>query len=181
MADDIVMTDSTSVHKDPLFLLDADDVVLPFTDEHVRKRSSSVLSIESVEGPKASSSSTVLDIQASDRKEPPSSTKKRRISPASGFRPTYIGEFVIPNAWSNVSGKGYVKLGDKIRIERDRPEDKATVASTSKGGKPKELKQMNLFSMMKPSQAPKQTSSKNKKEDTIVRLLNTQGAGARYP
>src|SRR5882762_1358708 len=55
---------------------------------------------------------------------PPS--KKRRVSPAphtkakgTPFRSAYIGSFVVGNAWSTVKGRGYVKPGDDIRVERD--------------------------------------------------------------
>ncbi|THV06582.1 hypothetical protein K435DRAFT_645293 [Dendrothele bispora CBS 962.96] len=113
-----------------------------------------------------------------DSKPPP--TKKRRVSPVPSNNqniefPVYIGEVVIPNAWSNVSGKGYVKINDTIRIEREEDEG-SKVASTSnnKGKKTddkKGKKQMSITAMFKPQ--PMKRSKK--KEDTIVRLVTTRG------
>ncbi|KAF8899229.1 DNA repair protein RAD5 [Infundibulicybe gibba] len=53
-------------------------------------------------------------------------TKKRRLlsppkpleAPAPNLR-SYLGDILIPNAWSNVSGKGYVKRNDSFKIQRD--------------------------------------------------------------
>ncbi len=73
----------------------------------------------------------------SKRDESPGSpgpvSKKRRVSPieapivappvpASDFQSTYLGEIVVPNAWSNVSGKGYIKPNDSVIIKRDEDE-----------------------------------------------------------
>ena len=108
--------------------------------------------------------------------------KKRRISPKVGtpptFTPTYLGEILVPNAWSNVSGKGYVKPNEPIQIKRDeRNETKQGPSrSSSAQGKKKgdNKKQLSLTAMLK-SQPAK--SSKKKKTDNIVRLFNSRGFG----
>ncbi|KAL0575237.1 DNA helicase rad5 [Marasmius crinis-equi] len=124
-----------------------------------------------------------------DAKPPPA--KKRRISPrpppavastsTEGVKfPAYIGEFLVVNAWSTVSGKGYVKRNDLVRITRDDDEDpKASSSKTTKdkkGGNGKKKsegkKQVALTSMFK----SKPTNfNKKKKADTIVRLVNQRG------
>ncbi|SJL06101.1 uncharacterized protein ARMOST_09437 [Armillaria ostoyae] len=87
------------------------------------------------------------------------------------FTATYIGEFVVPNAWSNVSGK-YIKRNDIVRIERDQkdgsqPSEKKGKPATKGNGK----KQLSIATMFKPQ--PGQLSKR--KADSIVRLLNSRG------
>lgn len=94
--------------------------------------------------------------------------------------PAYIGDHIVPNAWSTVSGKGYISLNDSIRIRRDAeeeevPKDKKTgkgiTGKQANGGK----KQATLTSMIKkPSAKP---GVKKQKRDTIVRLVNSKGFG----
>ncbi|KAK0465497.1 P-loop containing nucleoside triphosphate hydrolase protein [Desarmillaria tabescens] len=110
--------------------------------------------------------------------------KKRKISHPSGlpavelditlFKATYIGEFVVPNAWSNVSGKGYVKRNDIVRIERDQ-KDRSQSTPGEKKEKPtmkgNGKKQLSIATMFRPQ--PVQPS--RKKGDSIVRLLNSRG------
>jgi len=127
--------------------------------------------------PQSSSPPTAFD------SSPP--LKKRRISPvphakAKGtpFRSAYIGSFVIGNAWSTVKGRGYVRPGDEIRVERDEPQDFSTNAARSstngKGGHQKtKQKQTTLTSTFKPLTA-KQVKQKS---HTIVRLTNKGGFG----
>ncbi|KAI0931359.1 hypothetical protein AcW1_001224 [Taiwanofungus camphoratus] len=110
--------------------------------------------------------------------EPPQ--KKRRLSPAGTdsqvqFSSTYLGSFLVGNAWSTVRGSGYVKPGDEIYIERDTSEGLApndskrskTKDTKGKGGK----KQLNIATMLRvqPSKAIK------KKQDLVVRLTNKKG------
>ncbi|KAH9486419.1 DNA repair protein RAD5 [Psilocybe cubensis] len=95
------------------------------------------------------------------------------------FMPTYIGELVVPNAWSTVSGRGYVKINDSIHVKREQQNyassDKAE-ASTSSSSKKKTdgKRQITLSNMLKP-QPVKFNNSKKKKSDTIVRLVNNKG------
>jgi len=108
--------------------------------------------------------------------EPPG--KKRRLSPTleihpqtSLFRPTYLGDVLIANAWSTASGKGYVKSGDSVIIQKDEP----TTSSSSRSRSQRPVKkigdkqQVTIASMMK--------LQKTKKADTIVRILNQRGFG----
>lgn len=106
----------------------------------------------------------------------PPPPKKRRTSPPSAlphtFQPTYVGDILVPNAWSNVSGKGYVKLGESIQIKRDEQTDSKLVRSklaTAQGKKGDKMKQMSLTAMLKSK------SSKKAKTDSIVRLFNSRG------
>lgn len=114
--------------------------------------------------------------------------KKPRLSQAalshSAFSSAYLGSFLVGNAWSTVKGKGYVKPGDEIKIERDSPQGSASSkANSSKGGakakKPDgkdkgKTKQLSIATLMKPSQ-PKVSK---KKVDTVVRLTNNGGFGS---
>lgn len=114
-------------------------------------------------------------------KKPP--LKKRKLSLSSGlpiveldvntFAATYIGEFVVSNAWSNVSGNGYVKHNDPVRIERDQKDGSQPSSSKKGAGKPTTngKKQLSIATMFKPQ--PVQPSKK--KADSIVRLLNSRG------
>ncbi|KAK0481797.1 P-loop containing nucleoside triphosphate hydrolase protein, partial [Armillaria novae-zelandiae] len=110
--------------------------------------------------------------------------KKRKLSHPPGlptveldvnlFTATYIGEFVVPNAWSNVSGK-YIKRNDTVRIERDQ-RDGSQPSSSEKRGKPNKKdgkKQLSIATMFKPQRQPLQPSKR--KADSIVRLLNSRG------
>ncbi|KAF7347384.1 DNA repair protein RAD5 [Mycena venus] len=100
--------------------------------------------------------------------------KKRRISSPtpSGFPPTFIGEMVFAHAWSNVSGKGYIKVGEEVKIMRELQEEKKSGSNKTetkkKTGDGK--KQMSLTAMLK-----QPVKTKNKKSDNIVRLYNSRG------
>ncbi|KAJ7508564.1 DNA repair protein RAD5 [Mycena galericulata] len=101
-------------------------------------------------------------------------SKKRRVSSPSPpeIPPAYIGEMVLGHAWSNVSGKGYIKIGEEVKIMREpREESKSKTATNKKTGDGK--KQMSITAMMK--QPAKASTSKNKKTDNIVRLYNSRG------
>jgi DNA repair protein RAD5 len=142
-------------------------------------RASSISSISS--GPSLRSSSSA---PGPSGEEPP--VKKRRLSPSSKSQartgqvslnhPAYLGSFLVGNAWSTVRGKGYIKPGDTIHIERDDPDDFKSGLPVSGKGKNKALpgygkkKQLTLGAMLK-SQPPKMT----KKADIVVRLTNDRG------
>jgi DNA repair protein RAD5 len=111
------------------------------------------------------------------RTSPP--PKKRRISPAQHeFAPTYLGEILVPNAWSNVSGKGYVKPNESIQIKRDEqaePKPALSKLATNQAKKKGDnKKQMSIAAMLnsKPTKATKKIKS-----DNIVRLFNSRGFG----
>jgi len=155
------------------------DFELPSFEEG--PRASSVSSMSS--GPSLRTSSPV---PGPSGEEPP--VKKRRLSPPKvqahmgqlegPCRTTYLGSFIVGNAWSTVRGKGYIKPGDVIRIERDDPDVSGSDLSVPAKGKKKVLldkgktKQLTLGAMLK-SQPPKLT----KKIDTVVRLTNDRGFG----
>lgn len=156
------------------------DLELPSFEEV--PRASSVSSLSS--GPSLRTSSPV---PGPSGEEPP--VKKRRLSPPTPVqahtgqlegpcRTAYLGSFIVGNAWSTVRGKGYIKPGDMIRIERDDPDVSGSGLSIPAKGKKKALldkgktKQLTLGAMLK-SQPPKPT----KKIDTVVRLTNDRGFG----
>lgn len=119
--------------------------------------------------------------KTAEQEGPP--VKKRRLSPknvspsSQAFPPTYIGEVLIPDAWSTTSGKGIIKPNDSILVQRDEPNiPKAGLSKPpTNGKKPGGKKQMSLPNMFK-SQAPK--NFQKKKTDTIVRLLSERGIGS---
>ncbi|KAF8204424.1 DNA repair protein RAD5 [Mycena galopus ATCC 62051] len=167
---DVVETEEAAVgpQKRPIFVDDDSDAevqrVPPRTP--VKAENASPATSESKAGP--------------SRKNPQKTSappaKKRRISsptPADS-PPTFIGEMVFAHAWSNVTGKSYIKVGDEVKIMREPQQEPkksggSKVETKKKAGDGK--KQMSLTSMLK--QLPK--SSKNKKTDTIVRLYNSRG------
>lgn len=194
-----------SPHEKRLFFADSDDEDIPrfITPTPIAIHSESVMNVDDSESdleipsfeevPRASSVSSMSSgpsLRSSSPapgpscKEPP--VKKRRLSPcsmvqartgqASFDHPAYLGSFLVGNAWSTVRGKGYIKPGDTIRIERDDPDDFKSGLPVSGKGKKKALpgnskkKQLTLGAMLK-SQPPKTT----KKADTVVRLTNDRG------
>ncbi|KAG6874399.1 hypothetical protein C0995_015135 [Termitomyces sp. Mi166 len=135
----------------------------------------------SVRSTTVKSESPVPQAQISFKKEPP--LKKRRLSspPPSTtspkFPPTYLGEVLVPNAWSNVSGKGYIKINEPVKLHRDVPEEPKAGPSKSNGAQGKKgdgKKQMSLKAMLKPQPSK---AKKKIKGDTIVRLMNGKGTG----
>lgn len=114
----------------------------------------------------------------------PVAKKRRLLTPehesplnhATEFLPIYLGEVVISNAWSNVSGKGYIKQNETVIVQRE--EQDLPQAGTSKP-KPTTVqsgkkKQISIATMLKPQPAK---STKKKKKDNIVRLVNNKGSG----
>ncbi|KAJ6520356.1 RAD5-like protein [Mycena sanguinolenta] len=156
----MVVEANTTPQKRPIFVHDSDD---SDTEQKVPPKTGNASPTESKAGP--------------SRKAPPNTssppTKKRRISSPPDSPPTFIGEMVFAHAWSNVSGKGYIKAGDEVKIMREPQESnksggsKAETKKKTGDGK----KQMSLKAMLK---QPSKTSSK-KKTDNIVRLYNARG------
>jgi len=116
--------------------------------------------------------------------EPP--TKRMRMScPSTASQPPfesiYIGSFIVGNAWSTVRGKGYIKSGDEIQVEREDQEEGPSFKESGafkKGKKGKAMdkgktKQLSIVNMMK-AQQPKVSK---KKTNTVVRLTNNRGFG----
>ncbi|KAG0707588.1 SNF2 family N-terminal domain-containing protein [Suillus ampliporus] len=187
-----------SLREKRLFFADSDDEDIPRfqTPKPIAINSSlamngddsgSDMEIPSFEEvPRASSVSSITSspVPGPSGEEPP--VKKRRLSQpskvqahmeqASFDHPAYLGSFLVGNAWSTVKGKGYIKPGDIIRIERDDPDDSRSGPSASAKGKKKALsdkgkkKQLTLGAMLK-----SQPSKMTKKADTVVRLTNDRG------
>jgi DNA repair protein RAD5 len=110
--------------------------------------------------------------------------KKRRMLPKlQATQPLttvhFLGEVLVPNAWSTVSGKGYVKPNENFSVRRDEDEEskpaKSKLANGASVAKKANHKQMTLTSMLK---TQSQKLSKKKKKDTIVRLVNEHDVGA---
>ena len=103
--------------------------------------------------------------------------KRRKLSPPSDFdfKSAFFGSIVVPNAWSTVKGKGYVKNGDPILVEWDKlkQEDDPPRKSDKKKPPQKKGKQLTLTALMK----PRQENFKKKKQNDIVRLTNKGGFG----
>lgn len=195
---------SSSPHSRILFLEDSDDDDSMYTspkpsnvsekakrpivieeenpDIQIMKHSQVSGKIKSDQHSRPTSSSPTLD-KKSLSLEPVA--KKRRLLPpeyesppnhATELSPIYLGEVVISNAWSNVSGKGYVKQNETVVVKRE--EQDIPQAGTSKS-KPTTVqsgkkKQISIATMLKPQPAK---STKKKKKDNIVRLVNNKGSG----
>ncbi|TFY83512.1 hypothetical protein EWM64_g492 [Hericium alpestre] len=155
--------------EEPLDL--GEEVELPPFQKSPRARS--ISSSSSHPAPRSSS-------PASSLHGSPPPAKKRRLSPPRTqapqkpvFRSAYLGSFIVSNAWSTVRGKGYIKSGDEIRIERDDPEENVPPAKSrpAANGKKGKGKQLNIATMLKgqPSKPVK------KKTNTIVRITNKRG------
>jgi len=141
------------------------------------------------EQPRASSvSSNASDcISVSSSSPPPGGrpkaarppAKKRRLSPPSApsstFSSAYLGSLLVGDAWSTVTGKGYVKIHDEIRIQRDKQDESGVgFRNPSRKKDVGKKKQMSIATMLT-SQSAK---SSKKKADSIVRLTNARGFGA---
>lgn len=106
-------------------------------------------------------------------------TKKRRLSFASEthpqayqFRPTYLGDVLIENAWSTASGKGYAKSGEPVIIQRDEQSMSFSSRSRKRIKETGDKQQVTITSMMK--------HQKIKKADTVVRILNQRNFGISF-
>jgi DNA repair protein RAD5 len=176
------MKRSISVHIEndaSFFDGQSSDVEIPSFEEI--PRASSVSSMSSALSGKDKDSSPAPYIEST---EPP--TKKMRMSsPFTASQPPfesiYIGSFIVGNAWSTVRGKGYVKSGDEIQVEREDQDERPSFKESGvskKGKKGKAMdkgktKQLSIANMMK---APQPKMSK-KKTNTVVRLTNSRGFG----
>ena len=105
--------------------------------------------------------------------------KKRRVdNEASSTSAFYIGEFIVPDAWSSVSGHGYVTKNEEVYLKRinasESKEVKSTVKSAIKGGK----RQLSIANMLKGQ--PSKASSRQKKIDNVVYIVNKNGSGTQF-
>ncbi|VDB84343.1 unnamed protein product [Peniophora sp. CBMAI 1063] len=182
----------------PLFLPDSDN-----EDEDIKPPSSpgAVVDFEEddeimvVDAPPAPAPAPTRPIRApttaqksSTRSSSPPPAKKRKLSPKSaspdvevtsafaGEKPysaSYIGSFLVGNAWSTVKGKGYIKQGDPITLALDEPEPPRPAQSSGKGKKGAGGKQMTLGAAFRAKPTPPKAAGKNKQ--TVVRLRNQKG------
>ena len=153
-----------------------DSIVLPFDIDAPSIHMSEDVPMKHLSPvPQSKDSTPKPDPPAKKRRLPP----PRTTSAPGNFPPTYLGEVLVPNAWSNVSGRGYVACNDPIRIYRDNESENSNSGSSKtaaiKGKKGSGKKQMSLSAMLKPQ--PSKPNNKKKKEDTIVRLLSSRGTG----
>ncbi|KIJ66394.1 hypothetical protein HYDPIDRAFT_109414 [Hydnomerulius pinastri MD-312] len=199
----VVMAPSQATREKRLFFADSDDEdvprfevpssSMPGTTPLAKERaddSGSDMELPSFEEvPRASSVSSVSSGHSHGNSSPPPPVersrpaKRRRLSPAakpvdlpSRSGDAYLGSFLVGNAWSTVKGKGYIKPGDEIRIERDNPKDTSSSASTSHKAKKEtsdkgRKKQLSLKAMLK----PQPIKPAKQKTDTVVRLTNKGG------
>lgn len=185
-----------SKENQPLFLPDSDD------EDEIKPPSSpgAVLDFEDdedimvVDAPLVPAPAPIRPIRVPQASQKPSArtsnpppAKKRKLSPASSdievttpdekpFSASYIGSFLVGNAWSTVKGKGYIKQGDPITLALDEPEKPRPVQPTGKGKKGSGGgKQMTLGAAFKAKPTPPKAAGKNKQ--TVVRLRNTKGFG----
>jgi DNA repair protein RAD5 len=118
---------------------------------------------------------------------PTSSMPSSSSNKKSKFRTTYLGEFIVPDAYATLSGRGYLQPGDEVFIVRDLPSSSikgkkkvsggTSSASSNKSGGAKQSKL---------SFAPAVTTSKkgaSKKDDNvIIRFENRSKVGVYlYP
>ncbi|QRV97379.1 hypothetical protein RhiJN_25398 [Ceratobasidium sp. AG-Ba] len=104
--------------------------------------------------PSTTSASTALPTKA-----PPVSSSLHKPSDSAAL---YVGDIVV-EAWSLVKGKGHLKKGDLLRLERDASASGSTGKTTSK-------------SSSKSVAALAEAAKKKGKEDAIVRVVNSRGA-----
>ena len=147
-------------------------------DDH-KPPSSAASNMSSVPASPCSSPAPVHDAVKSPVKKPRLSSPGRSRSKT--FTSAYIGTFIVGNAWSTAKGRGYVKPGDEIKVERDDVIKKVSKSAPAKGTKAKKTDalfkkngvQLSLATMMK---APPPKASK-KTVDSVVRLINMRGFG----
>lgn len=191
----------SSPPQEKLFLDDSDDEVVITEEFPTLKRSQAVMmedtsDVEIVEqtqkadfDPRTSSRSSLQFPSLSPVPKKIGSTqnqKRRRVTAQaevaeSGLLPAYLGEVLVPNAWSTISGSGYVKPNDIICVRRDHDEESTSVKLKSKSSNSKKKmdnkKQVTLTSMIG---AQPQKFSKKKRPDTIVRLVTKDDVGTFF-
>ena len=169
--------------QEKLFFDDSDDDGLVPIDS--LKRLQSALETDSdvdiVQEGHASSTINSPLVKRNPDSSPPQKKHRKSLMPQAdtliGHSPAYFGEFLVPNAWSTVSGNGYVKQEEEIYVRREQEDCESTPAKSKLKGsskKPTKMKQVTLSSMLK-KQPQKATK---KKIDTIVRLVNKNRTGA---
>ena len=155
--------------SEPLFLPDDDEVMgqdpspVREVSKALRKRPSSSFG----ESPRSSKRRKVSKSPASKQ-----NISKTEAEPLPGL---YLGEVVIDNAYSLVSGKDVIKPGEKIWLHRDKytmdPMRMKSVPSTKPKDGKSNLKQLTLTGMTK--KPATSTKAEKKKADHIVYIINS--------
>lgn len=105
--------------------------------------------------------------------------KKRRVdNEGLSTSALYIGEFIVPNAWSSVSGHGYVMKNEEVYLKRINASESKEVKSTAKGAIKGGKGQLSIANMLKGQ--PSKASSRQKKVDNIVYIVNKNGSGTQF-
>ncbi|KAJ3814435.1 DNA repair protein RAD5 [Lentinula aff. lateritia] len=172
---------SPDIHHEDIDEMDLDTIDIPRATSVSASSVSEYISI-------SSDSEEEVVTRPMKKKQVPPPAKKRRLSPSFALTsptdiiqfPIYVGEFLVPNAWSSISGSGYVTTNDNVRIERDVDRSKTSEVSTKRKGKGKEKateknggkKQVSIKSMVN-AQSVKGPNKRT--ADTIVRLVTTRG------
>lgn len=152
-----------------------------------RPRQSSIASTRSSSAPlkkrkvtppttnEAPSTTKVSHKPANDTRK--SSSQSAAISKASESEPMYIGSLLVPNAWSTCKGRGWVKPGETIEMNRDNSEKLSSKeANSTKPVNATSGGQLKLTSMFK-SKTNVQKPIKKGKEDNVIRFTNSRGFG----
>lgn len=171
----------TKTSQEPLFLPNSDDdepgVTVPLSEKSsTMDDEEDIMIVENI--PRSSSvvsdrvSTRTMSPSHSDSESAPPAKRRRVSSLPEALSPRYMGEFLIPNAWSTVSGKGYIKIDEIVRIERDQDQPSASNKKTGNNKKKDGKKQMTLSAMLQ-----KQPPKTKQKQDNIVRLVNSRGFG----
>lgn len=192
-----------SSHSEPLFLDggDEDEEEQPVAGpskapESLKRRQTpddfDILDVEGLVGknqPEADSAlSSEKPIASSSKHPPPSQSSERpskRVRRATSEpnsapaidEPMYLGEFIVPNAWSTSSGK-CAAINEEVSIFREDLEAPAPSKTAAKGKKKEDgKKQMSIAAMFKGQPA----KPNKKKVDSIVRIANKRGSSESTP
>jgi DNA repair protein RAD5 len=98
------------------------------------------------------------------------------LTHSSNFESTYLGEFIIDDAYTTLSGRGHIQPGDEVYIVREsfsastKGKKKAAVGSSSTSGKSGAMKQGKLN--FAPVTSNKRGSSSKKEDNVIIRFEN---------
>ncbi|KAH6917080.1 DNA repair protein RAD5 [Coprinopsis sp. MPI-PUGE-AT-0042] len=168
MQDVFVGEPSLTAAKRPVEDLDDDEI------QFLERRMSSP-------APESSENPVSVESGPPPKKRKPSESPPPVPETVTQFVPAYLGEVIVPNAWSNVSGKGYIKVNEPLFVKRDAEQDEDEKAKSSKRGKASTAagkrkapakKQQTISNMFKPQPAKAPAKKSN---DTIVRLVNSRG------
>lgn len=100
-------------------------------------------------------------------------------SKAGAFKEAYLGEFIIPDAYTTLSGRGHIACGDEVRIVRDAftsGKGKKSSGTSSNSGKGGAMKQGKLNFGPTATSGSKKAGGKDK-ENVIIRFENRSRTG----